>query len=603
MTLLERESDPSARPWAYPLVIGQPAPRASDHGQVSTKRRWFSRFLTEGFLIWFLAFCTFFTVSMLFDFTYMEFPGDAVARMANGFYILHSRDPHLAAVGFVWNPGQSFAVLPLLLVNSLWSDLASHDVAGTTVSVVAMAGAVYQLHAALKEWFVGRAPRYVITFLFVANPMILLYGGDGMSEAGYIFLVVACARYLLRWLRDEELTSLVFAGTALGFGYLQRNECVGAALLAGPLVIGATYLRGSGARSKRIWSGLTDGVIFLLPVITTFVGWAVVSYVITGQPFGQFTSQYGNSAQLQSAGLVKSGEYGVRMAHEVTDLSYLVPLIPVVIVLVLVRGVLRKDFNQAAGVVAVVGGALAFSMVGYLDDTVFPWFRFYIQSLPLQSLLIGYLFSAPNPLRKPGGLAPPGAGAAVVAPSRSGARAGRVAASIGASLLCLVLLVPSVVRSFDGMLNPKVGLEEILEVGYILNKHQSALDRNYSGSYAEVRSMATYMDNMQLPLGDVIMDTADVCAPNLMTNVDDPRMFVITNDRDFQRVLADPLTFHAHYYILQVGGGASADAVKVAYPTASSREGWSKLIHTFPARGSCSGLQLYQVTGHPDLRG
>ena len=31
-------------------------------------------------------------------------PGDALSRVANGYYTLFSRDPHLAAVGFVWNP-------------------------------------------------------------------------------------------------------------------------------------------------------------------------------------------------------------------------------------------------------------------------------------------------------------------------------------------------------------------------------------------------------------------------------------------------------------------------------------------------------------------
>jgi hypothetical protein len=153
------------------------------------------------------------------------------------------------------------------------------------------------------------------------------------------------------------------------------------------------------------------------------------------------------------------------------------------------------------------------------------------------------------------------------------------------------------------MLNPKVGLEEIDEVGFILNKHQSALDISYKGSYADVRYVASYLNNLHLPVGDVIVDTADVCAPNVITNVDDPREFVITNDRDFQRVLADPLTFHAHYYFVQAGRGASTDAVKLAYPTANSRAGWSHLIHTFPARGSCSGLALYKVTGHPNEAG
>ncbi|HEY7916898.1 MAG TPA: hypothetical protein VIC86_07940 [Acidimicrobiales bacterium] len=38
--------------------------------------------------------------------------------MANGFYVLHSADPHLAAVGFVWNRLSSIVDLPLLALDS-----------------------------------------------------------------------------------------------------------------------------------------------------------------------------------------------------------------------------------------------------------------------------------------------------------------------------------------------------------------------------------------------------------------------------------------------------------------------------------------------------
>src|SRR5690349_4617983 len=39
---------------------------------------------------------------------------DSLSRTANAFYVLFSRDPHLAAVGFVWNPLPSLIQLPLL---------------------------------------------------------------------------------------------------------------------------------------------------------------------------------------------------------------------------------------------------------------------------------------------------------------------------------------------------------------------------------------------------------------------------------------------------------------------------------------------------------
>src|SRR3954447_15479957 len=35
---------------------------------------------------------------------YYRIPADAMSRVANGSYVYRGADPHLAAVGFVWNP-------------------------------------------------------------------------------------------------------------------------------------------------------------------------------------------------------------------------------------------------------------------------------------------------------------------------------------------------------------------------------------------------------------------------------------------------------------------------------------------------------------------
>ena len=231
----------------------------------------------EALAVFGLSFAAYFTVAMLLDFHYLSFAGDAVSRMANGFYMLHSRDPHLAAVGFVWNPLSSVADLPLLLFNSWFPVLASRNVAGTVMSAVAMAAAGYQLHALLREWSVAVAPRLVLTACFVLNPLILYFGGNGMSEALYLFCMLAAARYLSRWLAKGDLPSLVYSAIALGFGYLERTEPIAAGVCAVPLVLLVTFSRTDGTRSHRLWTGMTDVVVFTLPILTSFIGWAAVS--------------------------------------------------------------------------------------------------------------------------------------------------------------------------------------------------------------------------------------------------------------------------------------------------------------------------------------
>ena len=295
--------------------------------------------------------------------------------MANGFYILYSHDPHLAAVGFVWEPLQSLADMVFLLGNHLWPALSHNDMAGSLVSALAMAGAVHQIRSALREWGVSRAPRLILTAFFALDPMILLYAGNGMSEGLYLFTLVASTRYLLRWMHTEDLRSLAYAAVALGFGYLTRNEAALAALLGGLAVGAVSYGRAHGSRATRIRTGASDLVIFGVPAFIAAAGWAITSYVITGQPFAQFTSIYGTSSQLAQIDF-KSTLHS-RLLLEAHDIGALAPTVPFILVAAVVVALKRRDPRVLAPL-AVLGGALGFDVLGYLHNSIAPWFRYFI---------------------------------------------------------------------------------------------------------------------------------------------------------------------------------------------------------------------------------
>ncbi len=555
-------------------------------------RRWRHRALSEGGLVSLSCFSVYFAISMLLDFKYMAFYGDSVSRVANAFYVLHSRDPHLAAIGFVWNPLSSALDLPLLAFNSFWPDLASHAVAGTTMSALAMAGAAYQLNAILREWNIRALARVVMTALFALNPMILIFGGNGMSEALYLFLMLAAARYLLRWLRDGDLASLVFSAGALGFAYLERSEPVTSAAFGAVLVWAVTFRRSDGERRTRLWNAFTDSTIFVLPILTAFAGWAVVSYVITGQPFQQFTSKYGNAALIQQSH-VTPGHLASRLVHELDAIEYLAPLLPLIVVAAIAVALYKKS-NQILALMTILGGSVVFDLASYLNNSIFPWFRYYILIVPLSILLVASMFDraprAASPRRSLGSHVQ-------VASAKTTGRA-KWASVVGATALALVLLAPSIPTTARGLMNPVIDAETLWVIGPIFHVHPDAVDRSQGEAYGKVRAFAGYLDGLHLPNGSIVVDDGDSCVPNVVVNTSNPRMFVITNDRDFQRTLADPLTFGAHY--LLVGGtGTQADAVAEAYPNLGKGTTWAKLVHTFPAVGNCIEFNLYRVIGHP----
>ena len=570
--------------------VGKPTPCES---WATRFRRWT---FSEAGLVILVPFAAYFTVAMLLDFRYHSFDGDSISRMANGFYMLHSRDPHLAAIGFVWNPLSSVVDLPLLTFNSLWPALASHNVAGTSMSAVAMSGAVYQLHSILREWKLTAPLRLLLTAFFAFNPIILLFGGNGMSEALYLFTMLAATRYLLRWLRVDDLASLVFAATALAFAYLERSEPVAAAALATPLVCWVTFARSGGERRERVWAGLTDAVIFVMPIVTAFLGWAAMAWVITGQPFQQLTSKYGNAALISNSH-IEPGALSTRLVHEMSAITYTGPLLTVIMVAAAIVALRRRNL-QILGIAAVLGGGLAFTLASYLTNAIFPWYRYYILVVPLEVILVGTLFAAPDPLRPVVAAEPDAAGAWAAGRGRRIWPATGFA-TLGAAVVAVGLLAPSIPGTALAMDNPKIAPDVLVYTGFIFHRHLSTQDRSAENAYAGVLAMSDYFDAHHFPNGDVIVDTADNCIPNVVTNVSTPRMFVIHNDRDFQRTLDDPLVFGAHYLMVQGTGGVSTDAVGQQYPTLGNGTPWATLVHTFPAKGLCVGFRLYRVTGHP----
>ncbi len=554
-----------------------------------------SRSRVEGRVILAVCLGAYFAVALILDFKTLSFFGDAFARMANGSYVLYSRDPHLAAIGFVWNPLTSVCDLVPLLFKPIWPALSSHNVAGSIVSVVCMSGAVYQINAALQEWRVQRSARLVLTALFAINPMIVLYSGNGMSEALYLFTLTATTRYLARWIIQDDLASLVYSAVALGLCYLARNEAIFAALFGGALVLTVSYVRGQGGWRPRVMRGLTDGTIFLIPVGTSFVGWATVSYVITGQPFAQFTSQYGTSAQIASAG-GSAPKLSVGLLREAKALEYFAPLIVLIAVIALAAAWHKRDPIIFAPI-TIVGGGLLFDLAAYDTGSIIWSFRYFIAVLPLEVFLVGTVLAA-SP--RVGSLMRNATGQNELQPVRSRRLRGWFL-GIGGVLFCLVATGPSVPATAAGMFNPFVGSLEIPVIGYIFHHPLTKAEVTDKDHYPHILSMSAYVTSLHLPNGDIIVDNAAGCIPELLSVVPDPYVFVIPNNRDFQRSLDDPLTFHVHYIMVPPTADGANDATVQQYPKLyQNGAGFATEVHQFPAGGLCPPFRLYKVISHPD---
>jgi len=474
---------------------------------------------------------------------------DAESRVAQAWYVVASRDPHLAAIGFVWNPLPSLAAIPLVMARELWPALTQRAFAGSIVSSLSMAGAVVQFRAALREMSARRGVAVALTICFAFNPMTVYYGANGMSEAMYLLFLVGATRYLLSWTVAGKLRDLVLTAANLALGYMTRYETLAgaAAAIAVVLIVGTSARSRTRPRSERRTAAVGDALVLAFPVVVAFVGWALTSWLITGQPFQQFTSQYGNSSQISSAvGLASANGTGwPKIVLALVQIWSYAPLLPVLGIVVIVAAVRRRDRRFLA--LGVLLAPLAFSASAYTGGFIFGWLRFYLPVLPLFLLAVALLLS-PLPSMRPA--SPPWL-------RRS---------AFAAVAVSLLVGLPGVAGSTLAMSNAHLGPGEEPQLAWLFRPARSPAEKQEQTWLASAVSISRQIDSLGLPNGSVAVDTATWCASLIVMNSSRPHQFVITSDRDFQEVTADPVAFSVPYVLVPDGSGEGVSNIEVAHP-------------------------------------
>lgn len=531
--------------------------------------------------------------------------GDAQSRLANGYYILYSRDPHVAAIGFVWMPLMSLSVLPLLLLKGIWPALGQHAFAANIMSAVFMATAVHNLRRILLAARTPTAPRIALVILFALNPMVWFYGANGMSEALFLCCLLYSVRYLARWLAEPVVQDLARAGIALALAYLTRNEAALGAVVATIAVVGATALRAAQPMRRKIMTAITDACIFALPFAAASLGWALISWIIVGDPIQQLHVLEG-AGQVEGGTGIDTGNL-VRQAyphvlHSVFGLAPLLPLLAAAAVVILVR---RKDFRPLAPL-ALLGGTLLFTTATALARINGGFLRYYIVAIPLSFCLAACLAASPAPL--PDGTMRAGGGRVARRLRSLGLRRGGHGQHVRhwtvtgptalGCVVAVVLAAPGVATAAVTIHDPHFGQEEFAQLRslFIEGNHDSR-----DGFGAE-NAMAHYLDGLHLATGSILVDNVNGCVPALILLSRHPAQFVIPNDQDFARALADPVTHRVGYMLAVPPQGLGAlDAVNRTYPSMyEDGSGLGVRVDGFHfAYGGCPAFRLFKLFGAP----
>ncbi|MEZ5212895.1 ABC transporter [Gordonia sp. (in: high G+C Gram-positive bacteria)] len=522
------------------------------------------------------------------------FFGDALSRVQAAQSVLYSRDPHLSAIGFIFTPLTAMVQLPLIAFSPVFPALTADALSAVIMSAAFMAGAVTVLTGIARDRRVPLGLSLVALTAFAANPMIVLYGANGMSEAPAIFFVAWCARRLIRWVDTDDVHELTVAGVALALGFLTRYDLAAAALGAAALVAVVTYRRRGGtARGAR---ALIDATLVLAPTILAFVVWSVTSWIINGELLAQFTSEYGNKAIIAQSGGSGSDTLGQALRFSATELLILSPLLPALLLIVAAARTRRRRLYPLAAAVVVFAAVLGFQVITYARGLTFGFLRFYLAAVPLTTVVALLAVSARHtvPWRRRGRYAEP--------PAPPPASRGAERALAAAAAVTAVVAIPVTAM---GMTSPKFAPQEFAIRSVVFRQPDSVnpvyLDaRTVARSFSTERDLAEYLDSLHLPNGSVLTDTVYGFA--VVARSDSPRQFVIPSDEDFPEQLNDPAHFGVRYLLsVPNTGRGQSDALNLRYPTLyENGAGIATLVFEAPNQGAdLPDWRIYRVLGDP----
>lgn len=546
------------------------------------------RGLSDGSVIFLLALGVYLLIAAILVFNGNAIEGDGISRVGIANRILFSRDPHLAAIGFVWSPLPILVLLPLIPLKFLWPALVQVGFAGNIVSAVFMAGACLQVLRFLEDGGVSRRTRLTLTACFALHPMIVWFGANSMSEAQFIFLLLLTMRHLTLWLRTNQTGDLVATGLFLALAYLTRYEAAAAAAALLLLVTVASYIRNRGTPATRVGIAAYDCLIAGSPFLVAFVVWAVISWSVTGVAFQQFSSVYGNAAQLQANGIARpdlanelmAGRWGLYL------MLALEPLLPVIAIIWAVRAVRRRQLTSLAGPM-LLGAVVVFMFWAYVTETILRDLRYFIVVIPLAVIMIGVSLA---PLERRVGV--------IRARAHAWRRSLVGAAVVVTSVAAMAASLP--VGAY-AVLSPTTNQGAAYPLLALVNTGTLSRDeRLASGRWTTDRAVAAYLDSVHLNRGSVLVD--DFLGFVIVMASNHPEQFVSTADRDFRSVLNDPADSGVQYLLVPPDTGlGSLDALNRAYPHIyETGGGFATLVRQFNDVGDYGvNWRLYRILPPP----
>lgn len=468
--------------------------------------------------------------------------GDALSRSEDARAVLFSRDPHLAAWGFVWFPGPVVLELPFMLFTSPLNHAA---LAGPLSTAACGALTVLVLVKLFRRLGLSEPVVAGLTLTYAFNPVMIFYAGNGMSEASFYLSAAVFLLGIVWWYQDGGMRSLILISMGLAASMTIREEALALVPLVGALV---SFRERSWRRRAKV------ATIVALPGVFVFGLWTFANWVIMGNPLFWYqalkaeASPPGNAAWLPGHRTLVTGlRYAAGYSWAFVPALFIV--VPLLVLLVRSRRPRFWELATIVGAAAVFPGQVAFLMA---ERSTWGDPRYFASLTIFASVILGLAAREVVTARR-------------LAPSAKRA--------ISVALVCL-----GVFNALAGTLNdlnPKTTPVESESVAFRAAFGLPQHGEDHEPIIVAWHEFDQYIDP-QLAKGQLIMvDTGTAFPAVLFSRY--PRQWVIPSDRDFQK-LADNAAGQFQWLLLTPSLITTTSTLEVNEALSSTEGGhWRKV--------------------------
>ncbi|WP_348620755.1 hypothetical protein [Paenibacillus polymyxa] len=498
-------------------------------------RKWSaSRWMAIGLFVFILALEL--SAGIYFSYVLGYMHTDALSRVANAFYVLYSRDPHLGAIGFIWNPLPSLLEMVILLLYPIFPALATYGLAAVILSATFAALTAMLLYRAGVRTGLSSGMSIMLALLYALNPFILLFGANGLSDSLYIYFIMMTVIEFALWLKDRMTASQIVSGLALAMAFWTRYEAVPLGVaMAGGVVLAIMFLhRNMGRRELALREKLhkveATWLLLLLPVVFSGLLWIFFNYLIMGNAFYFLNSEYSNTAQ--SAELLNDDKFVEIFSNPLVALKFIasktlwysVPLFAILFIRLLSGRLFRWGTLIILLLFLSVPG-LQFLLM--MKQSSYGWFRYFMYVFPITVAWLPYELSQLQGRWR-----------------RAAFGLVSVSLLLTAGLLSYALTRPDIAPDENSFLT-RTG-----NVNYVRQESD--------------RKIAVWLDE-HLPKSTIMTDSAS--AYTMIVYSQYPKRFLITSDYSFNKALSYPQDNHVDYILVpKIMSGMPLSKINMVYP-------------------------------------